>query len=344
MSFKNKFIFFVGILLGSSFIGNGTLKYFSNKQQPVVKLNTQKIELGRMLFHDPILNSDSTISCASCHQQKSAFSDRGKKFSSGIDGFKTRRNTQPLFNLEWNSKMFWDGRANTIEEQVFHPVRDLNEMGLSWELAANRLNRSKRYKPIFQQFYPNQQIDSIMIAEMIGQFERTLVSNNSKYDSVLLGLTKFTEDEAEGFVIVNDQSMGNCFHCHNTDGNAVGTSGLFANNGLDTNKFANSYTDKGLGETTKNIADNGRFKIPSFRNLLFTSPYMHDGRFETLEQVIEFYSSGINQSANLDHKIAHAEKGGMNLTAKEQQQIIAFLKTLTDYNFVNDPKFSNPFQ
>ena len=305
-------------------------------------VSVEGAELGRMLFYDPILSRDSTISCATCHQQKYAFAGNSS-FDKGIDSALLNRNTMPLFNLAWNSALFWDGRANTIEAQVFHPVRDKEEMDLDWNEAVTRVRRSVFYPKLFEQVFGNQIIDSVLIGSAIAQFERTLISANSKFDQVIRGETFLTADEYEGFGLVNNQVVGNCLHCHVTDGNGLGTTGKFSNNGLDFAQRANDYKDQGKKGFTKVASDAGFFRIPSFRNLLFTAPYMHDGRFETLEDVLDFYSDGVQAAYNIDPKMALVHQGGMNLSTDEKDKIIKFLKTLSDSSFISNSKFSNPF-
>lgn len=301
------------------------------------------VTLGRFLFYDPILSLDSTISCASCHQQAAAFSNAPLVFSKGINQIEGKRNASPLFNLAWYPKLFWDGRAASIEEQVFHPVRAHDEMNLTWAVATTRIQQSAFYLPLFKKAFNTTEIDSQLIAKAIAQFERTLLSYNSKYDQVLRNEAYFTEDELEGFILVNEMDQGDCLHCHTTDANALGTTGQFSNNGLDAITDANNYTDKGLGGITGKAKDNGKFKIPSLRNIALTAPYMHDGRFQTLEEVLEFYSEGVHFAANVDSKMGSAQHGGVHLSQEKQQQIIAFLHTLTDSSFIQNPAFSNPF-
>jgi cytochrome c peroxidase len=316
-------------------------------KMPVAINNPVTVEgasLGRYLFYDPILSSDSTMSCASCHNQKNAFSDSPNSFSKGRNGTFMRRNTMALFNLAWYPAFFWDGRASSIEEQIFHPVREYNEMNLDWTVAAKRLEQNKFYKKQFKEIFGSSKIDSVQISYAIAQFLRTLISYQSKYDQVIEGKTLFTKDEYEGFNLVNDQTKGDCIHCHITDGDALGTTLVFSNNGLDAIKNPNDYKDKGRGAVTRKTTDNGKFKVPSLRNLAFTAPYMHDGRFKTLEEVINFYSEGVNQSANIDSKMEYAHQGGVKLSAEEKKKIIAFLLTLSDSSFISNPEFSNPFE
>ncbi|MGL4597117.1 MAG: cytochrome-c peroxidase [Bacteroidia bacterium] len=296
--------------------------------------------LGRYLFYDPVLSRDSSISCASCHKQEFAFTDGAKKFSTGIDGQAMKRNTMPLFNLAWYSTFFWDGRATSIETQVFQPVTAHDEMDLDWNLAAIRISRNPFYKKQFATVFANQKIDSVLIAYAIAQFERTLISSRSKYDEMSLRKAFFTDNEAKGFVIANDMTKGDCLHCHTTDGNALGTTGKFSNNGLD--KIL--PLDGGLGAISGKQNEWGQFKIPSLRNVALTAPYMHDGRFATLREVIDFYSEGVHTGNTVDSKMTAAKNGGVHLTEIEKEQLLAFLFTLTDSAFIRDERYSNPWK
>lgn len=302
------------------------------------------VELGRFLFYDTILSENYSMSCASCHNQARAFSDGPKQFSKGNKGILTRRNTLPLFNLAWYEGFFWDAKSITIEEQVFHPVRDKNEMNLDWKLAVKRLKKSSLYSKKFKKVFHSNTIDSIMVSKAIGQFLRTLISYESKFDRVLNGKDYLTKDEFKGFELINDMKKGNCLHCHTTDANSLGTTGGFSNNGLDEAINISEFLDKGLGAITNIEKDYGKFKIPSLRNLIFTAPYMHDGRFETLEEVIDFYNEGIKMSPTLDSKIIFNHSNGMGLSKIEKEQIILFLKTMSDSVFVSKKQFSNPFK
>lgn len=321
------------------------LKFFP--KMPGAEKNPVTIEganLGRHLFYDPVLSSDSLMSCASCHKQEFAFSDSPNAFSNGRNNTQTRRNAMPLFNLAWYPAFFWDGRASSIEEQIFHPLRENNEMNLQWSLAADRLQRSNFYTTLFHQAFGNSEIDSVKITYAIAQFLRTLISYQSKYDRVLNGKAYFTKDEYEGFILVNDQTKGDCIHCHITDGDALGTTLVFSNNGLDEIANPEDYPDKGRGEVTGRVSDNGKFIVPSLRNLAFTAPYMHDGRFKTLGEVVSFYSEGVQVCANIDSKMGFAYQGGVKLTVEEKKKVLAFLLTLSDSSFVSNVKFSNPFE
>lgn len=300
------------------------------------------VELGRYLFYDPILSSDYSVSCATCHEQSFAFADNDQ-FSFGIDGQLTARNSMPLFNLAWNEAFFWDGRAKTIEEQVFFPVRDHKEMNLSWTEAEKRIRKSRFYRKKFKEAFGSSTIDSVLIAKAIAQFERSLISSNSKYDQALRGEAYLSKDEYDGFVLMNDQSMANCLHCHPTDANALATTGKFSNNGLQNATSPSDYSDKGRFDHTRQDKDVGLFKIPSLRNVAVTAPYMHDGRFKTLEEVLDFYSEGVNKSYNVDPKMTTAHVGGVQLTAEEKRKIICFLNALTDSTFLTNPQYANPW-
>ena len=300
-------------------------------------------ELGRYLFYDPILSGDSTMSCASCHKQEYAFSDGPRRFSEGRNKEPMKRNTLPLFNLAYYPALFWDGRAATLEQQVFHPVRTESELNLKWEIATKRINRSGFYKEKFRAAFGKKNIDSTLIARSIAQFLRTLISCNSKYDKALKQELKLSSGELEGFEIFNDMTRAGCVHCHTTDQDALGTILDYSNNGLDMIADPAAYSDKGLGQTTGNPKDNGKFKIPSLRNILFTAPYMHDGRFKTIEEVVNFYSEEVKPCANIDNRMEFAHQGGPKLNAHEKRKVIAFLKTLSDSTFITNPEFSNPF-
>lgn len=321
-----------------------SLQYFP--KMPVNEANPVTIEgaeLGRYLFYDPILSRDSNLSCASCHKQAYAFCDAPNTFSKGFNNALQTRNTLPLFNLAWHPSFFWDGRAGSIESQVFHPIRSGTEMNMDWSTIQHRLMNSKTYPSMFRAAFGNQTIDSILVSKAIAQFERTLLSYNSKYDKVLHGETNFTKDEADGFEIMNEMTRGDCLHCHTTDSDPMGSTFEFSNNGLDTATTANSYRDAGRGAITNKSYDNGKFKIPSLRNVAVTAPYMHDGRFKTLEEVIDFYSVGVHAGINTDSKMEQAHIGGVHLTEKDKRKVIAFLNTLTDSEFISNPAFSNPF-
>ncbi len=299
-------------------------------------ITVEGADLGKHLFYDERLSADSSIACASCHRQEFAFSGGPDRSSAGINGQLTQRNAMPLFNLLWYDRFFWDGRAGDLEEQILHPVRDPSEMGSTWAEVAQRIGSDHFYQEKFNVIFPGQVIDSSLIANAIAQFLGTLVSYRSKYDRVLAGMDRFTEDELEGFILINDMTKGDCLHCHTTDADALGTKGTFSNNGLDP------FSDPGLGGYTNDPRDVGKFKIPSLRNVGLTAPYMHDGRFATLNEVLDFYSEGVHATENVDSKMGLPGRRSPALNEEEKRKIIAFLHTLTDTTFTKDPEFSDP--
>ncbi len=313
------------------------------KHRPEYFVSQEGVTLGRALFYDKILSGDTSMSCGSCHRQSFAFSDGNVRFTKGRDSADLMRNTPGLINLAWYDAFFWDGRAPSLETQVFEPVAAHNEMNLSWPSVVKRLNKNPDYREKFNMVFGTRKIDSMEVAIAIAQFERTLISYHSKYDKVLAGKAYFTLDERAGFVLMNDMVKTGCIHCHVTDGHALTTTGSFSNNGLDPALMISDYTDPGLGAVTHKFGDYGKFKIPSLRNVALTAPYMHDGRFSSLEEVLDFYSDGVHTSVNVDPKMEFASHHGVHLTQMEKLQIIAFLHTLTDSVFITDPEFSDPF-
>jgi cytochrome c peroxidase len=304
------------------------------------------IALGRKLFYETKLSGNNTQSCASCHSQEAVFSDTNQ-FSTGIDGIQGNRNSSALLNLGWQSSFFWDGRAKTLEEQILGPVPNPIEMHQNWEDAVQKLQQIPSYRSDFYKAFGTTTIDSILVSKAIAQFLRTLISASSKYDIMYkyennLPLSaqeqavfpSITTEEWAGYDLFKSLNGADCFHCHNGPLMQVAK---FSNNGLD-----NTFEDLGRGAITKNPTDNGKFKVPTLRNIALSAPYMHDGRFTTLDEVIEHYSSGIHQSATLDPLIEFSFQGGVQLDAQQKQLLKAFLHTLTDLEFVNNPKYSKP--
>lgn len=248
----------------------------------------------------------------------------------------------PLFNLNWSARFFWDGRAKSLEDQIYFPVRDPNEMKSDWHSVEKRLNQNSFYKKKFFETYKVNSIDSVHISKAIAGFLKTLLSYNSKFDKVKRNEAKFTNEELEGYLIMLDTKKGNCFKCHSTEVTNFGFSRAFSNNGLQMN-FNEATIDKGLGGITKREKDIGKFKIPSLRNLGYTAPYMHDGRFKYLDFLINFYSDGVKMSKTIDNRMTLAHQGGARFNSIEKRKVIAFLSTLNDSVFVNNKEFSNPF-
>ncbi len=315
-------------------------------------LTNEGVQLGRMLFYDPILSGDSTLACAGCHKQENAFVD-SRTFSIGIDGLPGKRHSMPLFNLMYSSRFFWDGRAANLAELALMPVEDPLEMHESWPNNIAKLQAHPNYPKLFYEAFGVEPADLTKehAAKALEQFMLILISGNSKFDKAVRGTAELTEAEERGFILFNDNLGADCFHCHG-DGSAnqvfqeINAVRQFRNNGLDDPATPQGFDDYGFGEFTGNVSDYGKFKVPSLRNLRFTAPYMHDGRFATLEEVVDHYSTGVKpNSPNIDAGgMEFAYQGGVQLTQQEKADLIAFLLTLSDEEFVTDPRFSNPFE
>lgn len=298
-------------------------------------LTVEGVELGRHLFYEKRLSGNNTLACAGCHAPSLAFSDN-RKFSKGIDGVEGDRHSMVLQNLAWSPTLLWDGRANSIEEQVFEPVTNPIEMHETWKNAVSKLTQDAKYQNMFYKAFGTTRIDSTLVSKAIAQFLRTLVSGNSKFDKWLRGEVTLTSSELEGFNLFNALDGADCFHCHAV--NAHFSDFSFHNNGLDENP-----SDIGRAKVTNNSTDIGKFKVPSLRNLEFSAPYMHDGRFATLDEVIDFYSEGVHHnSPNISPLMEFSFQGGVALNATEKAALKAFLLTLSDPDFINNPKFQDP--
>lgn len=290
-------------------------------------LTYEGVALGRALFFDPMLSLDSTISCASCHQPALAFTDGGA-VSRGIAGRMGQRSAPSLLNIGFHYKgVFWDGRSPSLEEQALHPLGDSLEMGNHWDLIQARLRQHPEYPRLFQEAFPGASINQETTAKALAQFQRTLVSADSKFDQVQRGETQFTPQEKRGWTIFFDAGypttpMAECSHCH-TD--PLFTNLNFSNNGLEETSSLDEFSDRGLGKISGNKYDNGKFRVPTLRNILLTAPYMHDGRFSTIEEVVQHYNSGGHYAENVDPNIRP-----LHLSDEDQQDLIAFLQTLTD--------------
>ncbi|RMA65823.1 cytochrome-c peroxidase [Ulvibacter antarcticus] len=296
------------------------------------------IALGRKLFYDPILSGDGTQACASCHNPQNAFSDE-RRFSIGIDGLEGNRNSMPLFNMAWNfsEDFFWDGRAKGLENQALEPVTNPIEMHNTWEQATVSLQATSDYPLLFSNAFGTENISKELVVKAISQFTRTLISSNSKFDKHLAGEAELTTSEANGLAVFLDESRGDCFHCHGDPNTPIWTDNTFHNNGLDE-----TITDRGLGAFTGDPRDFGLFKSPSLRNLAFTAPYMHDGRFQTLDEVINHYSEGLVYSETIDPLMKTISEGGVHLSENDKADLKAFLLSLSDPSFINNPDFQDP--
>ncbi|MCB9284443.1 MAG: cytochrome C peroxidase [Lewinellaceae bacterium] len=306
------------------------------------------VQLGRFLFYDPILSKDSTMSCFSCHLPQGGFTDN-LSVSFGVEGLPGKRSAMSLENVAfYNNGLFWDGRAHTLEEQALKPVEDPLELNAPWEIVEARLRRHPDYPAMFRKAFgisDSGEITRDLAAKAIAQFERILVSSGtSKFDRKFLAKEigiDFSEAEYNGFDMFFDIEGSplpdaQCFHCHNTP---LFTTNEYFNNGLQEAATLDDFPDPGRGAITGKKIDNGKMRAPSLRNVMLTAPYMHDGRFATIEEVLDFYNQGIHFADNLDENLLPP----LGLTEQMKSDLIAFLKTMTDTTFVQNPAFSNPF-
>ena len=270
------------------------------------------------------MSSDNSVSCGTCHSQVHGFADHNVNFSSGVNNLKGTRNSPAITNMIWSPAFMWDGGVNHIEVFSVAPITNPVEMNETMSNVISKLNNNSEYKNLFKIAYGIDNITDQAMLRALTIYMSMMVSCNSKYDKVRQGKVSFSTDEAEGYELFKQK----CASCHSEP---LFTNYQYKNNGLDS-----IYTDLGRGRITFNANDNGKFKVPSLRNVELTYPYMHDGRFWTLEQVLELYNSGIKHSATLAPELAN----GLPMTADEKKKIIAFLKTLTDYTIISDFKFA----
>jgi cytochrome c peroxidase len=312
---------------------------------PVPADNPMTVEgvwLGRNLFWEKKLSKNNVQSCGTCHAPDAAFSDTAQ-FSTGVDGMQGNRQAMALVNLGWSSFFFWDGRVSSLEQQVLKPVPNPIEMNLPWPEAVRKLQEDDEYPLMFYQAFGTYTIDSMLVAKAIAQFMRTMISGNSKFDKYACGTGSLTSQELQGLNLFNvDRNIpggimgADCFHCHNYP--FMQLQNEFHNNALDVEPFA----DLGRGGITMNVNDNGRFKVPTLRNIAVSAPYMHDGRFTTLDEVINHYSTGLNNSSTVSPLMLNIADGGVQLPPAEKAALKAFLETLTDWEFINNPDFRDP--
>lgn len=307
--------------------------------------------LGRVLFYDKNLSINNKVACASCHLQANGFSDP-LAFSKGFEGGNTGRNSMGLINARYypNGKFFWDERALTLEVQTLMPIQDHVEMGMHLDTLVNKLGRISYYPALFENAFGSKTITSDKVSKALAQFVRSIVSTNSKYDvgranfpantapNQTGDFSNFTAQENRGKTIFFGPE-GGCAPCHGTE---TFTAARAENNGLEL-----ISVDSGVGKVTGLRTDIGKFKVPSLRNVELTAPFMHDGRFKTLEEVVEHYNSGVQAHQNLSPPLRVGGAGGqprrLNLSAADKAALVAFLKTLTDNTIAGEAKYSNPF-
>ena len=297
-------------------------------------MTVQGVELGRKLFYDVRLSGDNTQACATCHFSTASYADSAQ-FSTGITGAIGDRNAMAVVNVGYSFSLFWDGRAATLEEQALAPVTNPIEMNATWPDVLTKLNADSYYRDEFKFVYGVNVIDSFDVAKALAQFERTMISGNSRYDKYLRGELILTDEELRGRELYNDEKA-DCTHCH---GSSLHMGFVFVNNGLQQ-----VMADSGLGGVTGLLSDIGLFKPPTLRNIEFTGPYMHDGRFKTLEEVIEFYANDVNQQSpniSIDMLKGNRPGGKLQLSDRDKTDLIAFLKSLTDMDFVTNPAFQS---
>ena len=319
--------------------------HFRQMPQPADNLATvEGVRLGQRLFFDPILSADSTISCGTCHRPELAFTD-GRALSRGINGGLSMRSSMSLVNVGLQQEFFWDGRSGSLEEQSLHPVEDPREMGAFWPDIEARLQQHPTYPEAFRAAFGIEyagEIDRDLVAKAIAQFERNITSGGSEYDRVVYELSGFfstLEDEGRELYFKEPTTEHpGCAHCHNAPTFAdIDAETGFRNNGLTATDELDGFPDLGRGAVTNNVYDNGKFRAPTLRNIELTAPYMHDGRFETLDEVLDHYASGGHYSPTRDVQIV-----GFPLDERRRAALKAFLGTLTDRDALERPSVVDP--
>ncbi len=318
--------------------------YFVRMHVPADNPITEEgVALGRRLFYDPILSADSSTSCSTCHQPGRAFTD-GRPLAIGVRGRRGERNAPTLLNVGYLYKgLFWDGRVLTLEEQALHPVREAAELGNTWAEVARRLERHPEYPSLFEAAFGAEvalAIDSHLVAKALAQFQRTLVSYDSKYDRVMRGEAIFNPSEERGFKIFFDADpehlpVSECGHCHL---DPMFTDQGYFNNGIDSVRKLEDLLDPGRFQATGIRYDRGKFRTPTLRNIALTAPYMHDGRFDHLEEVLDHYQKGGHAGINVSPNVMP-----LQLDEQDRQDLINFLNTLTDTSAVENEAYANPF-
>lgn len=306
-------------------------------------LTEQGVKLGRMLFYETRLSGDNSMACASCHKQENAFTDTNR-FSTGIDGLDGHRQAMSAVNMLWNTNgYFWDGRAQKLRDQSIIPIQDVLEMNETMENVVEKLEQDTLYTHQFFRAFGSEDISSYRIGLALEQFMNSIVSYRSKYDLFLDGEATFTEEEELGMELFFEEynpyfpetSGADCGHCH---GGKNFSSQEYMNNGLDS-----IYNDDGRYDVTGLESDRGAMKVTTLRNIELTPPYMHDGRFNTLEEVIDHYNEGLRNNASLNPALAMTMGTGLMLNETDKDALIAFLKTLTDTSLIQDSRYASPF-
>lgn len=308
----------------------------ANFPEPVYDLSKNPIttagfELGRKLFYDPMLSRDGSISCGSCHQQSAAFTHHGHDLSHGIDDQLGERNSPPVMNLAWHKAYFWDGGVHDLDLQPIAPIENPVEMDEDLKHVIEKVRNNSAYTPMFQSAFGSREVTTERMLKALSQFMLMCISSNSRYD-------KYVRKEAGGDLTAVELAgmqvfVQKCGSCHRGE---LFSDFSFRNNGLnhDYNK------DRGRYRITLNEEDDYKFKVPSLRNVANTGPYMHDGRFYTLDEVLTHYTLGIRDQPTLDPLLKQNGQVGIPLSTEEKEQIKAFLKTLSDDSFLRDQKLA----
>jgi cytochrome c peroxidase len=309
-------------------------------------LTKAKVEFGRRLFYDKALSFDNSISCANCHHQENAFSDPNP-FSRGVGGTLGDRNSMTIVNMAYNTNgFFWDGRKTLLRHQSIDPILNPMEMKETIDRVLNKLSINPVTRIYFIRAFGEGPITEEKIAFALEAFMLTMVSDNSKFDQYLAGKIQLSDSELRGYKLFKqeyneffpNESGADCFHCHGSNNFQLN---IYRNNGLD---FDNEFVDIGREKVTQDANNRAQFKTPTLRNIAVTGPYMHDGRFQTLEQVIDHYNQGIKLSSTLDGALQASQGTGLQLDNQQKTDLINFLHSLTDQQFLTNPKFSDPFK
>jgi cytochrome c peroxidase len=296
-------------------------------------MTAEGVALGRKLFYENLLSANNKMNCGSCHQLKNYFADSNKQFSIGVDNIAGTRNSMPLFNIGYAKQFFWDGGAADLESQVIAPITNPIEMHEDLSNVISELQAHPEYPSLFKKAFGTDIISTKLLMQAVAQFERTMISANSKFDKYKRGELMLSEQELRGQQIYIAENKGDCVHCHVLG--STFTDFEFRNTGLDSIPI-----DKGRALITLLTTDEGKFKTPSLRNIEMTAPYMHDGRFTTLRQCIEHYNRNFKYTENLALELKLVAKNRMN--ESEIDDLIAFLKTLTDHDFINNSALDKP--
>lgn len=293
-------------------------------QSDKYEFTEERVDLGRKLFYDTKLSVDNSISCGTCHAQAHAFADHNTALSTGVNGLVGTRNSPALINMAWNTSFFHDGGVNHLEVFPLAPIVNPVEMAHDIAVLMDSINLDTNYQKLFHVTFDSDSIVTEQMFVALAQFQSILISDNSKYDKVMRGERQFTNSEQRGFDLFNAK----CESCHSAP---LFTDYSFVNNGLDW-----TFEDAGRALISQNPADSGKFKVPTLRNVGLTNPYMHDGRFVNLRQVLDHYSDGVKDNGFLDERLMEV----IPLTETEKDDLIAFLNSLTDYDFVSNSAFA----